>query len=109
MSIATVRSGILHLRQIPMSPKATERGAKVGIAIQFLALVRCLGEVFRLKYVLGPRVTLADVEPFVEGALIAAVLCAVSVGLYFFGRHRGALAVSALTVAALVAYRAFLM
>ena len=70
--------------------KNAPRWAKVGITIQFLALV------------------LADVQPFVAGALVAAVLCWAAVTLFFFARYRATIAVAALTVAALVALKVVL-
>jgi len=81
------------------------RWAKVGITIQFLALVRCLGEVYRLRWLRGQALVLADVQPFIAGALVAAVLCRAGVTLFFFARYRAAVTVSALTVAALVALK----
>ena len=88
--------------------KQAQRWAKIGITIQFLALVRCLGEVYRLRRLHGGALVLDDVQPFIAGALVAAVLCWAAVTLYFFGRHRAAVAVSALTVLALVALKVVL-
>ena len=85
-----------------------QRWAQAGITIQFLALVRCLGEVYRLRGLRGGALALEDVQPFIAGALVAAVLCWAAVTLYFFGRHRAAAAVAALTVAALVALKVVL-
>ena len=82
-----------------------ERWAKVGITIQFLALVRNLGEYFRLKHVHGPALSLALVEPFVTGAFITACLCWLAVLLFFFRRYTSALVISAATVVALLAYK----
>ena len=69
-----------------MSFWTRERFAQVGIGVQFLALIRTLAEVFRIKAFAPERYSLPAVEPFVTGALIAAVLAAVSLGLYFWGR-----------------------
>ena len=82
-----------------------ERWAKVGITVQFLALVRTLGEYFRLKYVHGARPSLTLVEPFITGALLVALLCWLSVALFFFRRCTSALLVSVATVLALLAYK----
>jgi hypothetical protein len=86
-----------------------ERWARIGITVQFLALVRCLGEVYRLRWLRGSTLTLDQVMPFIAGALVAAVLCAVTVGLSWFGRYRASVAVAVLTVAALVALKLFLL
>jgi hypothetical protein len=85
----------------------SEQWAKVGITVQFLALVRILAEYFRLKHVPGNRLTLALVEPFIVGALLAAILCWLAVALFFFGRYRSALLVSAATVVVLLIYRVY--
>jgi hypothetical protein len=84
-----------------------EPWARIGITIQFLALVRTLGEVFRLDYVQGGRLTLAAARPYVVGGLIAAVMCWTAVTLYFFRRFGIAAAVAAATVVVLVAYKLY--
>lgn len=57
--------------------------AKIAILLQFAALIRCLAEYFRLKWALGAAVTLARVQPFVVGALVAAIGAVIAVGFYF--------------------------
>ena len=89
--------------------KNAPRWAKVGITIQFLAMVRCLGEVYRLRWLRGGALRFEDVQPFIAGALVAAVLCWAAVTLFFFARHRASIAVAALTVAALVALKIVLL
>ncbi len=82
-----------------------ERWAQIGITIQFLALVRTLGEFFRLKYDQGAEFTAAVGEPFVMGALITAVSCWTSVTLYFLRRNAGVSCVSAVAVITLLEYK----
>lgn len=84
-----------------------EQWAKLGITVQFLALVRILAEYFRLKYVHGPRLSLAVVEPFVTGALLDALLCWLAVVLFFFRRFMTALIVSGATVILLLVYKLY--
>jgi hypothetical protein len=84
-----------------------ELWARIGITVQFLALVRTLGEVFRLNYVRGGGLTFADARPYVVGAVIAAVLCWMAVSLYFFRRFRLTIAVAAATVVVLLAYKLY--
>ena len=79
-----------------------------GITIQFLALVRTLSEVYRLRHVgraRGVEVTLATVEPYVAGGLIAAVCCWVAVTLFILGRYTAVIATAGLTVVLLLAYK----
>lgn len=72
--------------------------AQVGIAIQFLALVRTLAEYFRLKYVHGGAPPPAMVEPFITGALITSICAGLAVGLYFAGKYKAAAGVAGATV-----------
>lgn len=41
--------------------------------VPFAALIRCRAEYFRLKWLLGPALTLARIEPFISGGLVAAI------------------------------------
>lgn len=81
------------------------RWAEAGIGVQMLALMRILAEYFRLKPRVSGRSGRELLDHHVLGALVAAVLASVSIGLYFFGRPGGAAAVSALTVAVLLVYK----
>ncbi len=89
--------------------RSPARWARIGITIQFLALVRTLAEYFRLKHVRLGHFTLSTGEPYVVGALIAAVLCWVAVSLYFLRRYRSSAAVAGATVLVLLVYRFFVM
>ena len=84
-----------------------ERWAQVGITIQFLALVRTLGEILRLKYVLGDRFTIAVADPYIVGAMIAALFCWAAVVLFFLRRYTAVIFVSLGAVIALFAYKVF--
>ena len=70
--------------------------------MQFLALVRSLAEVFRLRHVQGPALDVATAVPYVGGALLAAVLTWIAVLCYFAGRDRAAVGVAGLTIVALL-------
>jgi len=84
---------------------SVERVAQLAIGVQFLVLVRTLAEYFRLKHFGSHPLTLAMVEPYILGALIACVFTAISVGLYFFRRFTAAIFVAALMIAILLAYK----
>ena len=51
-----------------------ERWAQLGITVQFLIVLRTLGEIFRLKHIHGASFSVAAVMPYVSGALIARLL-----------------------------------
>ncbi len=74
-------------RPARISPVTRERWAQIGITVQFLIVVRTLGEFFRLRHVLGTSFSAAVAAPYVGGALIAACLCWAGVTLYFFRRY----------------------
>lgn len=65
-----------------------ERWAQIGISVQFLIVVRTLGEFFRLRHVLGASFSAAVAAPYVGGALIAVCFCWIGVIFYFFRRYR---------------------
>jgi len=93
----------------PAEPRrwTAERWARVGITIQFLALVRTLAEVYRLRWAAGGRLGFERAQPFVAGGLIAAVFCWLAVTLYFFRRYRAAIVVSIAMVAVMLAYKLY--
>ena len=82
-----------------------ERWAQLGISIQFLIVVRALGEIFRLRHVHGASLTVAAVTPYVGGALIAACFCWAGVILYFFRRYALSAWVALASVVLLLAYK----
>ena len=82
-----------------------ERWAQLGIAIQFLIIVRTLGEIFRLEYVRSPPFSTAVAMPYIGGALIAACACWVSVGFYFFRRYLVSAWIALATILVLFGYR----
>lgn len=64
-----------------------ERWAQIAITIEFLIVVRTLGEFFRLRHVLGANFSTALAAPYIGGALLATCFCWASVVLYFFRRY----------------------
>ena len=62
-------------------PVTKERWAQLGITIEFLIVVRTLGEFFRLRHVHGTNFSTAVAALYVGGALIAACSCWVGVTL----------------------------
>lgn len=82
-----------------------ERWAQIGITVQFLIVVRTLGEFFRLKHILGANFSVAFAAPYVGGALIAACFCCVGVTLYFFRRYTLSACVALAAVIILLVYK----
>jgi len=82
-----------------------ERWAQIGITLQFLIVVRTLGEIFRLRHILGTSFSVAVAMPYVGGALIAACSCWVGVTLYFFRRYTLTAWIAIATVLVLLVYK----
>lgn len=82
-----------------------ERWAQIGIATQFLIIVRTLGELFRLRHLDGANFSAAGAMSYVGGALMAACFCWASVTLYFFRRYTLSAWVALATVVILLAYK----
>lgn len=80
-----------------------ERWAQAGITVQFLIVVRTLGEILRLRYV--DDAGFSVLTTYVDGALIAACACWAGVTLYFFRRYVLCAWLAAATVVALIAYK----
>ena len=88
---------------------SAKRLAGLFIAAQFLALVRTLGEVFRIKYFAPDQYALTAREPLVGAALFTAVLVAVAVAVHALGRYRTALTIALANIVALFLYKVVLM
>ena len=82
-----------------------QRWAQIGITIQFLIVVRALGEYFRLRYVLGTNFSTAVAMPYVKGSLLAACCCWAGVTLYFFRRYTLSVWIAGATVITLLVYK----
>ena len=81
------------------------RIAQVGIVIQFAALIRCLGEYFRLKYFVAEKFSIIHVEPFIIGAAVTALLALVGVLFYFAEKYPVTAVVASLNVIILFVLR----
>jgi hypothetical protein len=79
--------------------------AQVGIVIQFAALIRCLGEYFRLKYFVAEKFSIVHIEPFVIGAGVTAILALVGVLFYFAEKYPFIAVVALLNVVILFVLR----
>jgi len=82
-----------------------ERWAQIGITIEFLIVVRTLGEFFRLQHALGANFSTTIATPYIGGALIAACSCWTGVALYFFRRYTLSAWITLATVPVLVVYK----
>jgi hypothetical protein len=81
------------------------RAARIAIGIQFLIIIVTLADCLRLEYSSPIPLPLAKVDPYIIGALIAAVCTSASVALYFFKEYRFTTLVGGGTVVLLFAYK----
>jgi hypothetical protein len=102
LGIAPTQSGTRAAR---ISPVTRERWAQIGITVQFLIVVRTLGEFFRIRHVLGTSFSAAVAAPYIGGALIAASFCWASVTLYFFRRYTLSVWTALAAVVVLLVYK----
>jgi hypothetical protein len=86
-----------------------DRWAQIGISVQFLIVVRTLGEFFRLRHVLGTSFSAAVAAPYVGGALIAVCFCWVGVTLYFFRRYTLSVWIVLTAIVILLVYKIFII
>jgi hypothetical protein len=82
-----------------------ERWAQIGITVQFLIVVRTLGEFFRLRHALGAAFSTTAAAEYISGALIAACFCWAGVTSYFFRRYKLSAWVALATVLILLVYK----
>src|SRR5271169_6935165 len=91
--------------QVTILHVTKERWAQIGITIEFLIVVRTLGEFFRLRHALGTNFSTAVATPYIGGALIAACSCWVAVTFYFFRRYTLSAWIALATIPILLAYK----
>lgn len=84
---------------------SAQRGAAIAVLILFLALVRTLGEIYRLHWVQGAGFTLTDALPYVNGAMMAAVGAWAAIGCYMLKRYRLTIAVVGTTILLMLIYK----
>jgi hypothetical protein len=95
----------LNRSTLPYMLNRSRRMAQVGIVIQFAALIRCLGEYFRLKHFVTEKFLIGHIEPFVIGAEVTAILALAGVLFYFAEKYQFAAAVASLNVIILFVLR----
>src|SRR5215831_20216504 len=88
-----------------MARITARRLSELAVTGLFLALVRTLAEYYRLRYVRGTALGLAEVAPYITGGLMAAVGAWAAVVLYFFGRYRMAIGIVVAVIVAMLVYK----
>jgi len=81
----------------------------VAVGAQFAALIRILGEYFRLRGLEEEQLTLVGVDPWIEGALLATVFLVAGVFALVFERYRLTIGIAVATVIALLVFNGYLI
>lgn len=88
-----------------MRSPSPERVAQVSICVLFVAILRTVGEYYRLRWFLGPEAGLKAFEPFIAGLVLAVTGTMTAVTLYFARRFRLVVWGAAIIVATLILYK----
>lgn len=78
---------------------------QIAVVVQFVALLRCLGEYFRLKYFQPASFSVTRIEPFMLGALASAVFALAGILFYFGENYKTTVAAAMLNIAILFILR----
>lgn len=76
--------------------------SKISTIILFMALIRCIGEPFRMQYYSDTSLSFAEIKPFLFGALIAATGLLIITVLSYFRKYKSMIAICILSIVALV-------
>ncbi len=88
-----------------MRSPSPERVAQAGIGILFLAVLRTVGEYYRLRWSLGAEAGLKAFEPFIPGLLLAVIGTMAAVALYFARQFRLVVWATGTVVLGLILYK----
>lgn len=83
--------------------------ARIAISVQFAALLRILAEYFRLRGIHGQQLGLAEVDVWIESALLTTVLLAAGTFSILCERYRLTVAIGLATVVLLLLFKWYLV
>lgn len=76
--------------------------ARIAIFIIFLALIRSIGECFRLRSVEGDALAVDMLEPFLVSAMVCSVACLIMFLLYIFSVFRWISVLAVITIGVMI-------
>jgi hypothetical protein len=88
-----------------MAPPSLHRLSQVGIGILLLIIVRSLGEVFRLQYLEGKALTVAQTTPYVGSALLTTLVLAAVLVCHAWARYRIVIGTVIASITLLLVYK----
>ena len=104
-SASAARLDETRIEGCEMRSPSPERFAQIGIGMLFIAMLRTVGEYYRLRWSLGPHAGLKAFEPFISGLLLTVIGTMAAVGLYFAGRFRLVLWTAGSVIVGLILYK----
>jgi hypothetical protein len=87
-----------------MERPSPQRLSQIGLGILLLIVIRSLAEFFRLQYVHGDALTIAQVEPYVGSALFTGIVLAAALIFHAWSRYPTVIGVVIATVVLLLVY-----
>jgi len=81
---------------------SSKRISRIALAIVFLALIRIIGEFFRLDHTFPGQLTIDQLYPYMAGAMLCAVSCFIMTILSFYEKNIWIIAIAVLTIIGLI-------
>ena len=76
--------------------------SRIAMVIVFLALIRIIGEFFRLDYTIKEELTIGQLYPYMAGAMLCACSCFMMTILSFYAKYKWITGTAVLTVMCLI-------
>lgn len=80
--------------------------SRIATIIVFLALIRCISEVFRLHYYTDVKISFDSIKPFLLGGLCCSVALLIMTFLGYAQKHRLIVAVAVMAILVLLLLKA---
>ncbi|MEP7128035.1 MAG: hypothetical protein ABI729_04165 [Chitinophagales bacterium] len=81
--------------------------SRIAIIAIYLALIRTIGECFRLHYIHGAALTFEQLQPFLVGAMISAIACLAMTISSFYKMNKLVITVALITIVALLTIKIY--
>ncbi|MGB3076234.1 MAG: hypothetical protein WBB36_12970 [Chitinophagales bacterium] len=76
--------------------------SRIAFVAIYLALIRTIGECFRLNYLIGTALTFEQLQPFLLGAMISAIACLAMTISSFFAMNKLIITIALITIVTLL-------
>ncbi len=83
--------------------------SQIAIIILLLALIRTIGELFRLQYYSSTPLLFADIKPFAIAAMMTSISLLLMLLLYFFSRYVLVTSIAIMTIMGMLAIKYYML